>query len=182
MTPVTLPAPPSANALFVWRDGKRVKTGTYRKWLRDAAIMYRCGFGCVTPMPNNTPLRVTIEAAINRTRDLDNSIKPLLDSLQAAGVIPDDRWVDEIDARRVPAGDVEAGWCRVSVGNSLEAEELVDLRAIGHRALDACLGGSASGGALGAGGGIRGHRSRPGAGRSGRGCGRGWCGSGSGCR
>ena len=110
-----LPAPPSANALFVVRDGRRRKTGTYRRWLRDAAIMYRCGFGCVTPMPNHTPLRVTIEANINRVRDLDNLIKPILDSLQKAGVIPDDRWVDVVEARRVPAGDLEAGWVRVGV-------------------------------------------------------------------
>ena len=30
-------------------------------------------------------------------------------------LIPDDRWVDEVVARRVPAGDVEAGWVRVGV-------------------------------------------------------------------
>ena len=110
-----LPAPPSANALFVVRDGKRVKTGQYNRWLREAAIMYRQGFGCVEPMPAQTPLWVTIEAAIDRRRDLDNCIKPLLDSLQKAGVIPDDRWADDIRAVRVPAGDVPAGWCRVSV-------------------------------------------------------------------
>ena len=66
--------------------------------------------------PAKTPLRVTIEAAVNRTRDLDNLVKPVIDSCQAAGIIPDDRWVDVVEARRVPAGDVEAGWCRVSVG------------------------------------------------------------------
>ena len=127
-----LPAPPSANALFVWRDGRRRKTGAYRKWLRDAEIMYRCGFGCVTPMPNRTLLRVTVEAAIDHKRDLDNLLKPILDSLKHARVIPDDRWVDVIEARRVPAGHedaaqgasraagatnapLEAGWCRVGV-------------------------------------------------------------------
>ena len=110
-----LPAPPSANALFVVRDGRRVKTGQYNRWLREAAIMYRQGFGCVEPMPAKTPLRVRIEAAIDRRRDLDNCIKPLLDSMQKAGVIPDDRWVDDIRAERVPAGDVPAGWCRVTM-------------------------------------------------------------------
>ena len=110
-----LPAPPSANALFVVRDGKRVKTGQYNRWLREAAIMYRQGFGCVEPMPAKTTLRVRIEAAIDRRRDLDNIIKPLLDSMQKVGVIADDRWVDYLVAERVPAGDVPAGWCRVTV-------------------------------------------------------------------
>ena len=110
-----LPAPPSANALFVVRDGKRVKTGQYRKWLFDAAVIYRGSSGWWGRIPEETPLYVLILAAIDRRRDLDNIIKPLLDSLQKAGVIPDDRWVDEIRAERVPAGDVPAGWCRVSV-------------------------------------------------------------------
>ena len=106
-----LPAPPSANELFVWRDGRERMTAKYRRWRRDAGFM-------LVGMPHHppqTPLRVTIDAAVNRTRDLDNLIKPAIDALQAAGVIPDDRWVDEVVARRVPAGTLEAGWVRVGV-------------------------------------------------------------------
>ena len=105
-----LPAPPSANALFVFRDGRKRKSNTYRKWRVDAGFMLTGA----PRHPPETPLRVTIDAAVNRTRDVDNLIKPAIDALQDAGVIPDDRWVDEVVARRVPAGDgLEAGWVRV---------------------------------------------------------------------
>ena len=106
-----LPAPPSANALFVVRDGRKRKTETYRRWRIDAGFM-------LVGMPRHqpqTPLRVTIDAAVNRTRDVDNIIKPVIDACQEVGVIPDDRWVDEVLARRVPAGTLEAGWVRVGV-------------------------------------------------------------------
>ena len=112
-----LPAPPSANALFLVRNGQRYKTSKYRKWLCEADLMYhrQQRRRYVEPMPAKTPLRVRIEVAVDRRRDLDNCIKPLLDSLQKAGVIVDDRWVDSIQADRVPPGDVPAGWCKVSV-------------------------------------------------------------------
>ena len=114
-----LPAPPSANALFVVRDGRRRKTAAYARWRRDAGWVLKL----LDKQPPKTPLRVIIEVAVNRTRDVDNTIKPIIDACQAADVIPDDRWVDVVEARRVPAGDLEAGWCRVGV-YSLPASEI----------------------------------------------------------
>ena len=66
-------------------------------------------------MPEKTPLSVEILASINRKRDIDNLIKPILDSLQKSLVIADDRWVDFVSARRVVDGEVEDGYCRVVV-------------------------------------------------------------------
>ena len=109
-----LPAPPSANALFVVRDGRRRKTETYRRWRIDAGFM----LVGAPRHPPQTPLRVTVDAAVNRTRDVDNLIKPVIDACQEVGVIPDDRWVDEVVARR------GAGWdlgSRVGAGGGLRA-------------------------------------------------------------
>ena len=106
---VDLPAPPSTNALYVMRDGLRRTTSVYQRWRRDARLL----LSGMRRLPPKTPLGVTIEVAVNRTRDVDNLIKPIQDALQAAGVIHDDRWVDVVEARRVQAGDLEEGWCRV---------------------------------------------------------------------
>ena len=53
------------------------------------------------PIPRRTPVEVTISADIDRRRDLDNVIKPVIDLLQSTGILPDDRWVDSICATRV---------------------------------------------------------------------------------
>lgn len=51
-------------------------------------------------MPAKTGLRVEMAVGIDYRRDLDNVIKPVMDALADAGVIPDDRYVDVIEARR----------------------------------------------------------------------------------
>jgi len=54
-------------------------------------------------MPPKTPLavRICIQSPWpNHHSDLDNAIKALLDSAQQAGVIPNDMWIDSLQARR----------------------------------------------------------------------------------
>lgn len=41
---------------------------------------------------------------LGRTSDLDNRIKPALDALQGAGIIPNDRWVDSLTVERATTG------------------------------------------------------------------------------
>ena len=110
-----LPVPPSANSLYIAKDRHRYISPVYKRWLREARVLMRC----LDTFPAKTPLRVDIDVVLSRRRDLDNIIKPILDSMQPskawAGVIPDDRYVDVIEARRVPAGEISEGWCRVCV-------------------------------------------------------------------
>ena len=106
---VDLPAPPSTNALYVMRDGLRRKTSVYQRWRRDARLL----LSGMRRLPPKTPLGVTIEVAVNRTRDVDNLIKPIQDALQAAGVIHDDRWVDDCGGLTLwsaPSRRVHACW------------------------------------------------------------------------
>ena len=113
MTPtlisVTLSPPPSANALtrsvnLGWAGTRTVATREAKEWRRVAvgrAVVAARRVGS-TPIPPKTPWRVTIHAAIDRRRDLDNVIKPILDALTTSGIVPDDRWCDKIEAFRVP--------------------------------------------------------------------------------
>ena len=111
MLEITIPLPPSTNALYVVRDGRRRKTSEYNKWLKVARV-FMMG---AERFPVKTSLRVDIDAAISRRRDIDNIIKPILDCLQPM-VIPDDRWVDVVEARRVlNDSSLQEGYCRVSV-------------------------------------------------------------------
>ena len=46
------------------------------------------------------PAEVKIRANLSRQRDLDNILKPIIDCLQVAGVIPNDNYVDKVDLER----------------------------------------------------------------------------------
>lgn len=100
-----LPIPPSVNNLFVNRAGKlhggRAKGSDYKRWLHDAGWTIKIG------LPHHVPgiVRVLIEAPLNRRRDLDNVLKPLLDLLVKMAVIVDDSLIDDLRIVRVGTGD-----------------------------------------------------------------------------
>jgi crossover junction endodeoxyribonuclease RusA len=99
---VVLPVPPSANELFTTRAGsrQRIKTNKYRAWIAEAGYAVNIAGRPAEPIGR---CRVEIDLPFNRTRDIDNAIKPIADLLVRHRVIVDDRWVDEYLARRVPA-------------------------------------------------------------------------------
>ncbi len=103
-----LACPPSANALTRNVPGRgRVRTRAYRKWIQAHLPLVRL---VGDREANRSETRVTMIANIDRRRDLDNLIKPVLDLLVAGCVIADDRWVDEILIRRgtlPPKGGVD---------------------------------------------------------------------------
>lgn len=100
---VTLPGfPPSTNHLYATVRGRRVKTKAYRTWRAGAAMVIRAEAARQDGWIYHDPYYVQIEArGLNRNRDLDNIVKPILDAVVESGAIVDDRWFDHVLAYRV---------------------------------------------------------------------------------
>lgn len=105
-----IPFPPSVNTY--WRN---LPTG--RTVLSAKAREYRKKVIALTAVnkPFLSRLRMVIELypPDKRRRDVDNSLKAILDSLQHAGVYRDDEQIDELTAmKKTP---VKGGYCMVSI-------------------------------------------------------------------
>ena len=98
MISVVLPIPPSANNLYTDTPKGRRKSKKYKQWLQEAGW---CLNTQKTLQLEAVPFQVNIEARIDRGRDLDNCIKPILDLLVAHKLTPDDRWCDKLRPDRV---------------------------------------------------------------------------------
>lgn len=87
MIEITLPLPPSANR--IWRSfrGRMVKSSEYRIWKDTAAASIAHQMGGQPALEWFTAAMVMPPTR----RDLDNSIKPALDALQAGGAVQDDK-------------------------------------------------------------------------------------------
>ncbi|MGB0854887.1 MAG: RusA family crossover junction endodeoxyribonuclease [Pikeienuella sp.] len=95
---LTLPVPPSANRIWRKYRGRMVKSDEYRAWLDEAAWSVKAQRAGVETFGSN-PVAVTIVSERpHAARDVDNQIKPILDSLQHAGVIDDDKHVQKVSA------------------------------------------------------------------------------------
>jgi Holliday junction resolvase RusA-like endonuclease len=97
MTVIDLPTPPSVNGLFFNRTGGRSVTRRYKEWRVEA------GYELIRQRPGRFLGPVAITLALhepNRTSDLDNRIKPVLDLLVEHQVIENDdsRYVRRLSA------------------------------------------------------------------------------------
>lgn len=84
---VTVPLPPSANALFIVKGKYRVKSPEYRAWLGAAVpalafLNSPAGYPC--------RYRILLAGRVNVQRDGANVEKALIDACVTAGVITDD--------------------------------------------------------------------------------------------
>ena len=105
----TIPPPPSANNLYANVPGKgRVKTTLYRIWANSAGWQVRQQFGT---LPHYDGF-VYLDIDLPRGMDIDNGQKACFDLLQTPkgrrlkhglGIIVDDKMIDELHIRRVPA-------------------------------------------------------------------------------
>ena len=110
MTHIDLPCPPSTNHLYIHHGHGRHKSPQYRRWLNDVGYFLN-----LAPSLDGKPYRVEIMANVDRKRDIDNLVKPILDAMVGSQVVPDDRWCDRVEVERSSAPDknmVRVTWGR----------------------------------------------------------------------
>lgn len=111
---VHLPWPPSVN--HYWDAGRDLHTGRPRRYLSAKANEFKrvVKLACARnhPCTGRVGIRVDVYPPDRRTRDLDNLLKGLLDSITAAEVILDDCQIDEIcmSRRAVHRGGMVVVW------------------------------------------------------------------------
>lgn len=93
-----IPYPPSANRLWRFYRSRPTKSKEYQIWLEQCSLVIKMTWRKPTiTMPVHVDLLVGVPD--QRTRDLDNRIKPCLDLLQRSQVIEDDSLVHSLSAR-----------------------------------------------------------------------------------
>lgn len=101
---INVPFPPSVNHYwrhsrgmhFISAEGKRFRTAVV------AEVLNTFGRSKRIPLDGPLGLRIEIRAPDNRRRDLDNTLKALLDGLGHAGLYHDDSQIVQIDIRWGP--------------------------------------------------------------------------------
>jgi Holliday junction resolvase RusA-like endonuclease len=107
---LVLSEPPSANRIWRQFRGRMTKSPEYREW-KDAqatSIAHQLGGDCALEW-----FGVAITLPTSR-RDPDNSIKPIMDALQAGGAVRNDRMLRhlslKVDEDREPGTVAIAVW------------------------------------------------------------------------
>lgn len=102
ITFITVPAPPSVNALFRNVPGRgRVKTAAYKAWAGEAGWMLKSQ--SPTPVPGRVIVVIGVERTIG-TADIDNLSKGIFDLLVTHKLIKDDRYVTAFAMAWAPKG------------------------------------------------------------------------------
>ena len=85
---LTLPFPPSANAIWRNVNGRTLKSAAYRSWLQEALLLLRAQRA--PSVKGSYRLALFADRPDNRRRDLGNLEKAVSDVLVQAGVVEDD--------------------------------------------------------------------------------------------
>lgn len=102
MITLSLPYPPTVNSLYANVPGKgRVKTERYKTWVQAAGW----NILAARPQPLEGPfiLEMILYVADAKRRDVDNTVKPVLDLLVEHRLVEDDHKCVELRVRKVKA-------------------------------------------------------------------------------
>jgi crossover junction endodeoxyribonuclease RusA len=89
---LTLPYPPSVNTYWGFKGHQRFLTTKARQF--KAAVAHEVSLTSMRFGSSRLELIIALYAPDKRIRDIDNILKPLLDSLVQAGLFDDDSQVD----------------------------------------------------------------------------------------
>ena len=93
--------PPTLNHYYrTSRSSIRYKTPEGKRWQALAVTAMRRGRRAAAPFEGSVRMTLIFSAKDRRRWDLDNRVKALQDCLAPAGIIRDDRQIDEIILRR----------------------------------------------------------------------------------
>ena len=100
--------PISVNKCF---QGRRFKTPAYKAWREEFCLKAK------TDCVDFEAKEVIITFGIKNFKmaDLDNLIKPLLDALQEAHIIKDDRYIEKIHANKVKVDKKEDEYIEITL-------------------------------------------------------------------
>jgi len=111
---ISLPYPPTVNTYYTVARGRKILSTAGRSFKKQALLSMmeqnvpKGRDGCYAVMIHMMP-------PDNRKRDVDNIIKPILDSLVEYGALPDDSMVHDLRIQRFDAtkgGAVTVNLCR----------------------------------------------------------------------
>lgn len=106
MISLTLPYPPSTNAIWRQVDGRTLVSKKYRQWMATALSLVALAHA--GQVSGGFKVTITAHRPDRRRRDLDNLLKPILDCLVKAQVVEDDskakaiaiEWADDEPSER----------------------------------------------------------------------------------
>jgi crossover junction endodeoxyribonuclease RusA len=105
----TLPWPPSVNHYYAVVRGRKIMSAAGRSYRTAASMDLFMQHVPAQRAGSRLALRIVAFPPDRRARDLDNLLKPLLDSLTAARIIEDDGMIDDLHIIRgnvTPGGSV----------------------------------------------------------------------------
>ena len=96
---LSLPWPPSVNAYYRAISGRSILSKKGREYKREVCMLARVNrWG--KHLAGRLEVRVLLHPPTRARRDIDNSIKALLDAMQVAGVYLDDSQIDLLVVER----------------------------------------------------------------------------------